>query len=208
MYKNKRQYIATVSRGEEKILQGPGSGVSLKIPKGSQGVFVSRIHMDPTRFENVVPKDECVVGPWAEFDHLQVITASGPSNAEKPYQIKIPHSLRNKDHFKNVRVRHGNIFDPEAEVNLFTLVPPKVDDEQAEMFYEIDENFITITTRHFSHFTCSVCDYKCSASVMIFLCGKLMYSKEPESTFMKAKAFMCSELYSTSDYRHVSRALR
>ena len=47
MVKNGKLYIGTVSHGKARILQAPGSDVSLEIPKGSRGVYAMGVIMSP-----------------------------------------------------------------------------------------------------------------------------------------------------------------
>ena len=72
MYKFWRNYNITVSRGEARTLQGDGSNVSLHIPKGSPGVFMTSVHTDLSRFQGAVPPDECIVGPIVEVTHAKL----------------------------------------------------------------------------------------------------------------------------------------
>ena len=102
MRKNWRKYVATISHGEAKLLQEYTSDVSLEIPAGNEGIFMMRVHTDHGRFMQVVRDDECLIGPLTE---LEYITFSGePANC--PHIISFPHSKRDKNSWKCVKVRN------------------------------------------------------------------------------------------------------
>ena len=128
-------------------LQAPGSEVSLEIPREASGVFFSHVHTDHTLFKNVIPDDECFVGPPVEFEQLN----SDNSALSKPFKIKIPHCLQNDDLWRNIKVRFGNIRQSEK----FKNVAYKGKARQEDIWYETNAKFTTIYTKHFSHFTCS-----------------------------------------------------
>ena len=65
-----QKFNATVTDGEARILQGDGSGVSLNIPAGSQGLYMTRVHTDHSMFRETVPDYECLVGPSVQVEHL------------------------------------------------------------------------------------------------------------------------------------------
>ena len=105
MRKNWRKYVATVSHGEAKFLQEYTSDVSLEILAGNEGVFMMRVHTDHGRFMQVVRDDECLIGPLTE---LEYITFSGePANC--PHTISFPHSKRDKNAWKYVKVRNQKL---------------------------------------------------------------------------------------------------
>ena len=199
MYKNRRQYIATVVHGEGSVLRGPNSDVSLKIPRGARGVFISRVHTDHTRFNGVIPENECIIGPLVEFGHLG--EKENEEEVEKHYEIRIPHCIPDKELWKHIKVRNGSIFNKRKP---FQEVPRKDNSPNAELYYQINEHYIQIFTRHFCHFTCSLCNYSCSASAMVFLFGKLAKSLATFKTSVQVKAFLCSKLFSIADFTVVS----
>ena len=197
MHKNRRTYAIAVACGNEQLkLQAPWSDVSLEIPKEASGVFFSHVHTDHTLFKNVIPDDECFVGPPVEFEQLN----NDNSDLSKPFKIKIPHCIRHDDTWRNIKVRFGNIHKTEK----FKEVVYKGMGSQDDIWYETNAEFTTIYTKHFSHFTCSVCNYNCSAITRIYLYGKLSVSLSEPATRVKTKVFLSSELYIIKDYKEVS----
>ena len=152
MHKNRRKYSITVAFGKKKSkLQAPDSGVSLNIPREASGLFFTHVHTDHTLFKNVIPNDECFVGPPVEFEQLN----NENSDFYKIFKIKIPHCIRHSDMWKNIKVRYGNIHKSDK----FDEVPQKAGGNQANIWYKVNARFVTIYTKHFSHFTCSACNY-------------------------------------------------
>ena len=201
MYKNRRQYIATVVHGEGGMLRGQRSDVSLKIPKKVHGIYFSRVHRDHTRFKGIIPEKECIIGPLVEFGHLG--EKEMEEDLENWYEIRIPHCISKQEYWKAIKVRNGSIFN---KGKLFQEVPPKEKAANGEMHYEINEFYIQIFTKHFCHFTCSICpDYSCSASAMVFLFGKLTRSLGNPNSFVQVKTFLCSKLFSITDFSVVSK---
>ena len=195
--KNRRRYVVAVACGKKKSkLRAPDSGVSLTIPRNASGVFFSHVHTDHTLFKNVIPDDECFAGPPVEIEQVN----NKNSDGSKPFKIKIPHCIRQGDLWKTINVRYGNIHKSAK----FQTVPHKDEGRQDDIWYEVNPRFVTIYTKHFSHFTCSSCDYTCGAAAMIFLYGKLSISPRPPVTRVKVKIFICSELYVIKDYKEVS----
>ena len=106
MYKGGKKYCATVANGQAKILQGDGSDVSLTISPGSQGVYMTTVNIDHSRFKDIIPssdKPDCIIGPFVEAEH---IGASDDLKTDdlKMHTIKIPHSLRKEKYWKDIKV--------------------------------------------------------------------------------------------------------
>lgn len=195
------QSLGTVSRGEARILQGPDSDVSLKIPKGSRGIYISKVHMGSSKFKSAFPENESLIGPLVEFEHLNKGSEVTESGMENLYEIQIPHCLKSTKLWKNVRVRCLNV-----KAGPFTEVHLK-DEEQRDMFYEINKRFITISTRHFCKFVSSTSgNYNDIFLLKLFLFGKLRFSNPSQTTSMHTRMFMCNQLYSIDDYKNVSNA--
>lgn len=111
MRKNRRKFIATVTHGAAKTLQGDGSDVLLDIPEDSKGLYMIRVHTDHSRFRDVIPDEECIVGPIVEAECCQL----GDGRDEKTHRRKlkilcIPHCVRDRSLWKYIRVRRGDIY--------------------------------------------------------------------------------------------------
>ena len=194
MMKQRRLYNATVTHGEARTLQGDGSDVSLTIPTGSQGVYMTRVHTDHTRFPWVIPNEECIVGPLVEVEHIRT------QETDIVHKLKIPHCVRNKKLWKYIKVRKGNPNNGTEFTEIEQRFQPRGDGD----YYAIDEKYITIYTSHFTLFTCTSCKKNsCNATVMAFLVGQLRNLTKHRITKVKVKAFLCSELYRIADFKNV-----
>ena len=196
MFKNQRQWVATVTQGKGRTLQGDGSDVSLTIPAGVHGVYMTRVHTEHSRFINVIPDDECLVGPLVEVAH------HAPSDEVKeiadPYVLKIPHCIRDQKNWRFIKVRSGSIYKQQPFREL-----PSYDGCKGESYFKIDRHFITVYTYHFCHFTCTMCKKSCPAAARVFLGGSLSSSSSDNRTDVEIKAFLCSFLYLIPDFKKV-----
>ena len=206
MYQNSKKYNATASHGESKVLQGDGSEVSLTLPQGSQGVYMTRVHTDPSRFHGVIPDNECIISPLVEVENIPFQKIDDKEEvAEKiMYAIYIPHCLSDENMWsqelwKFIKVRHGNIH----KSALFREIPTKSERQENGVYYEIKSRFITVYTDHFSQFICTICKKVCTASATVFLIGKLIPSREDQETVVKLKPYFCCSLYRIEDYKKV-----
>ena len=173
MYKTRRKWLGTRTHGEARILQGDGSEVSLSIPPGSQGVYMTRVHTDNTRFPHVVPSDECIISPLVEVEQTPNTTdfdASEPSNVpELMHTINIPHCLEDPDLWKYIIVRHGDVY----KSRVFREIPTLAKSGKSYAYYEVNNRFITIHTTNFCQFVCTSCKRTCDAKIMLFVMGHL-----------------------------------
>ena len=205
MYQNSKRYNITASHGESKVLQGDGSEVSMTLPEGSQGVYMTRVHTDQSQFHGVIPDNECIISPLVEVENIPFQEIDDKEVAEKiMYLIDIPHSLSDEDMWhqelwKFIKVRHGNMY----KSGLFREIPTRNERQDSGAYYEIKSRFITVYTDHFSEFICTICKNVCTASVTVFLIGKLVPLGENEKTMVEIKPYLCSSLYKIEDYREV-----
>ena len=128
MYQNSKRYNVTTSHGESKVLQGDGSEVSLTLPHGSQGVYMTSVHTDQSRFHGVIADNECIISPLVEVENIpfQEIDDKEETPQKIMYVISIPHCLSNEDMWKQelwkfIKVKHGNIYKSDD----FSEIPTK-----------------------------------------------------------------------------------
>ena len=154
MMKNGKLYIGTVSHGKARILQAPGSDVSLKIPNGSRGVYVMGVHTDVTTYKNCVEDIECFVSPVVEIEHRRTENDT-TDELLKPRTLKISHCLRDRSLLHVIKVRRGKLSGCFEEI-------PSIDEIHSEDHcYFLDDTSITISSRHFSEFICTSCHTTC-----------------------------------------------
>ena len=196
IWKNRRDYMATVTQGEGITLQAPDSDISLTVPRGVRSTIMGHIHTNYTCFRDVIPRDECIISPMVEF-HSQEL---GVDEGVGPYQykIRIPHCF-NRGQLSAIRVRCGDIYRPAS----FKQIENKEQAEGSSAWFEVDERFVTIYTDHFSRFTCTSCNRCCHASIMSFLYGYLVPRPRDMRTILQIKFFLCSSLYSLKDFQAV-----
>ena len=106
------------------MLQVPCSDVSLIIPKSPKGVFISPVHADHFRFQDVIPEDDCMIIPPVEFKHIPGETEDGS------YVIKIPHCLRDSEIWEYIKVRYGNVHKGKP----FKEIPRRNKQKEDEMY--------------------------------------------------------------------------
>ena len=101
MYKNCRKYNATVSLGYSKTLQGDGSDVSLTTHNGAHRVFMTRVHTDHSRLNEVIPDEDCLVGPLVEAEYIPLSL----DTSDGVHILRVPHYVQDEDLWKYDKVR-------------------------------------------------------------------------------------------------------
>ena len=200
MRKNWRRYMATVSQGKTVTLRAEKSDVSLRVPEGVYAVLQGCVHTDHSRFVHAIPREECIIAPMVEF-HAFPSLVPEEFKPKQLYTIKIPHCVRDRRDWKYIRVRSGDIHGD----NVFTDIE-KYDGKKCsgDSFYVIDKHFITITTTHFTDFTCTQCKNSCCPNLaMLFLFGSIKHSAQRKS-LLEVQPFLCSFLYGIKDYKEVN----
>ena len=169
-----QKFNATVTHGEARKLQGDGSGVSLDIPAGSKGVYMTRVHTDHSMFRETVPDYECLVGPSVQVEHLPSTCA----NANLVHILKIPHCIKDRDEWDFIKVRKGDLHTATP----FRELQQRQQRSHRHDYFVVDEQYITIYSRQFSLFICTSCNYKCYGTAMVFILKQLMPSDTIEDT--------------------------
>ena len=199
MRKNWREYISTVCRGEGRSLCSDNSDVSLKIPEGLNSVFSLRVHTDHARFRELVPHEECIIGPMVEVEKTDL---KEDEVTEIGYTVKIPHCIGDKRYWSRIKVRCGDMTRPIS----FGEIPSQ-ESATGYTYYTIDKHFITIRTRHFCLFICTICNQEvrlCQTNGVLFLVGSLTTLEEEIRSEVVIEPFLCSRLYDITDYEEVS----
>ena len=167
------------------MLQGPVSDVQLHIPEGIHGFISGHAHTDPALFLDHIPETECLVSPIIEYNCS--FTSSCPKGL---FEIKVPHCVKNRKHFQNIRVRHGDIYSgvPFYETNTFM----------------VHDQYIIIQTSSFSQFICTVdgCEERCTGVPKAFIFGHITPLKYPPIK-SAVRIYMCSPLYDIKDFKKV-----
>ncbi len=195
-----QQYAVTVTHGEAKTLQSPCSDVSLDIPQGSKGIFLMKVSTDFTRHH--IPENECIISPLVEVHHFKDMELS--CSTSLIHTLKIQHCLPDKEHRGLVRVKKGRYNTPKPHE---PLQEKKPQDPDTGIFW-LDKDFITIQTRSFSDFICTICKNICHGAIKVFLFGNSapLWDSKKEATSLKMKTYLCSPLYKIPTYRQVGKA--
>lgn len=196
-HKGHRAVVATVSLGESRTLQAPGSDVSGTIPENTPGVLLLRVQTDLSSWSDVVPQEECFISPAVEVAFLQ----SKETKQNSHFALRLPHCLTENNLLSSVKVRKRDTFDTIREI------PPNsaVDlPEDQEACFKADDTHVTIFTRSFSKFVCTSCQNICAAAVIIFLFGRLDVWPDTETTTAAVQVFCCGPLYRIVDFKQVS----
>ena len=208
-----RKWIATVSRGEARILRAPGSSVSLQIQEGADGVFMMLVHTEHFKFNHILNQDECLIGPPTEIEFYGVTDTC-------KHIVRIPHCMRLENLFKHLKVRRGNVHGasgfeqlepkqklPQPDDSTERSLQPNESREkswQPDEYYRITSRFIKIYANRFKHYTATVLPAVCQKSLCIFVFGHLEPIMENDITITKIKVFLCSQLFRIQDFKEVS----
>ena len=194
MTKGFTRYACIRSQGDGGTLQAPGSAVQLLVPEDLDVLVMGHAHTDVKQFLEIVPEEECFVSPVAEY-HCTFKEAK-----QKSFSLRVPHCVKNTEHLQHVRVRHGDIhrnicFEDVPRAQRNTL--------NQECYFEVDENYITIYTTHFSQFVCSVCKKVCCGDGKAFIFGGLSPLAFAPPLSAAVRLYICSPLFRIEDYRMV-----
>ena len=155
-----RTYFGVRVQGAGGILQNKASDVLLYISRGLHAFVYGYIHTDPVPFLEEIPEDHCLVAPIVEY-HYEA--TNDVSNKQLFFKIKVPHCITQKKDLKSVQVQHGDIYSGIA----FTQLPTP------SSYFQVDDIYVTIYTRHFSQFICTSCNKICNGrgKAFVFLEG-------------------------------------
>ncbi len=202
------KFSATVSLGESRILQAPGSDVSLLIPEESPGVYRTLVHTDLSSLMQQLPNEECFISPPVAVEFSPLKRHAGESLPRRKCALKIPHCLRNDKLWEQISVRRYITSNDKQVVE--DLVCDRRAKAVKEGVFQISSGFIRITTTGFSVFTCtrSDCHNSCQAVVHAFLFGRLDHPTNETKTIVRIKLCLTSYLYRIEDFRQVCLQLR
>ena len=211
-----RRYLATVSRGSDTVLRGDRSDVKLEINKGCpRKAYLMEVRTDLSNFGSVIPDDECFISPIVE-----VLAPAETSTSS--YMLRIPHCLDKDDDRTKVKVRliYENRNPAVVEV-------PK--SNAGALYYDIDDRFIELHTKHFCQILCTICQtpYHCLDRVINFCFAKFESQKQQKTqkvtSFLKGllkknhstvqhlveiRPYFCSVPHIIRDFREVIILLR
>ncbi len=233
-HKGNNKHLITVTLGEARILQAPGSDVSLSIPPNSPGIYCLAIYTDMTRFLPFIPNEECIIAPVVEVVHVKLQSDTSDCAPQRVCKLTIPHCRVGKVSGDTLQVRRFALELCALEHTAQNRPPiPGPDQASSGMMsptestslvgesitfelssfshgtcfpgtFEVDNDVIKLYTTDFSVFTCTSGEHECDAEILISIFGKLKSYPEEGSTTVDVKAFFLSELYKIKDVMLVS----
>ena len=186
-HKGYKLFSGIQMNGKKSVLQGPGSDIQLHIPEGLLGFISGHAHTDPTPFLKVIPKSECLVSPIVEYNCCFTCNCG-----IEPFEIKIPHCVRNRKQLQHIRVWRGDIHKKLP----FTK----------HTNYRVHDQHLTIYTSRFSQFICTVCSESCHGNAKAFIFGRITPLRYLP-IYSALRIYMCSPLYDITDFKRVGKTL-
>ena len=193
------RYLATVAKAEAISLQGDKSDVKLEIKEGCpKRAYLMEVRTDLSNFGSIIPDDECFISPIVE-----VLAPAETSTSS--YTLRIPHCLDEDDDRTKVKVRmiHENRHPAVVEV-------PK--GNAGALYYDIDNRFIELHTKHFCQVICTICQtpYHCRGRISSFWFAKFDTQEQKCSTFLhdvEIRPYFGGVLHTIVDFMEVSMDL-
>ena len=202
--------IVTLVQGEPCVVQAQNSQVQLHVPKGVHGAILANIHTNNARFMHHVPHKDCLVAPICEY-HLQQpyreqslserykILIPPPLCEDVKYRIDIPHIVQDVDCVRpRIRVRHGNLHSGKPALQKHSAKTRK-----GKISFNINEDYVTIYTNHFSGYIVSAKHINCcgqKANVHLFASLRNIPDDKPLATM---KVYLSSIHSNIEDYQFV-----
>ena len=185
-----RRYLVTVAKGEATSLQGDKSDIRLEIKERCpKRAYLMEVRTDPSSFESIIPGDECFISPIVE------VLAPAETNTSQ-YILWIPHCLDEDDDRTKVKVRliHENGNPAVVEV-------PK--GNAGALFYDIDDRFIELHTKHFCQVICTICQapYHCRGKINSFWFAR--FDTEQQSSHVEIRPYFSGVLHGIADFKQV-----
>ena len=201
--KGTREYIGTVTNGEECILQGNKSDVMLTIPSGLHGSVTGHIHTHTQDILKQIPDGECLIAPVPDY----TANVEGKRSNKQMYKIKIRHCVKQKQDLKNIRVRTGDIHNNIrfTDIPRKTFFKRKSSSFHSAQCYKVDSKYIKIYTPHFCQFLCTLCEEECKGELQALLFGSHFLANE--SLVHVSKLYICGPLFSIRDFKKVCNSI-
>ena len=192
---NGRRYLATVVKGEATSLQGEKSDVKLEIQEGCpEGVYLMEVRTDLSNFGSCIPNDECFISPVVGF--------LAPAETKTSYyKIRVPHCINDRElRLVRVRIRHRNRNQAIEDV---------LKDNNSNVTYDIDSNFIELHTQQPCEIMCTICGtpYHCLDRVLCLFYAKFETENSSprwESQHdVEIRPYFCSVIHNLGDFIEV-----
>ena len=202
--------VLHIANGRACVVKSKNSQVKLHVPERVHGVILANIHTNHARFMHHIPDNDCLVAPVCEY-HLQepyrelvldktVKVQVLPTNPEDiKFRIQVPHIVKDPENVRpHIRVRQGNLHSRVTTLEKFSFKH-----RNSKISFDIDENYVTIHTNHFSGYIVSVKHINCwakYANVHLFASLRNIPIESPLAT---VKVYLSSIHSNIEDYQHV-----
>lgn len=213
-HKGFRKFAATVSLGESRVLQAPGSEVCLQIPEGAPGVYLTQVHTEFSKLKELLTDsmgDECVISPIVDVKFSSLESNLGETQPRQKCTLSVPHCIQEQAKWQHIRVAHHSAAGNNALVEHMSWNRSHV---PALNTFRVTPNFIHITTDTFSKFVCTCGEVVCRARIFIFLFVKLDKQRAEGllgflwgkgTTTVDINTILGSNLYTLQDFKNVSK---
>ena len=195
MSKGDKNFICRRAYSKATVFRDKDSEVHLDVPDGARGIVMGYTHTSFISFADHVPGTECFVSPIPEYHFIP--DDNQKETSEIWFKIHIPHRIKNPDHLKAIRVRHGDIHGDAP----FQFVPLTGDGPELNCFYEVQTSHIVIHTKHFTQFVCTSCKEVCTGYLKTLVYGSMKPFNNQYITELRFH-IACS-LYDIDDFRMV-----
>ena len=166
--------------GEPCVVQPKNSQVNLHVSKGVYGAILANVHTNHAQFMHHIPRNDCLISPVCEF-HLQKpyrelilgtkikIENLQPIAEDIEYRIETPHIVKNVDEVRSyIRIHHGDLHSVTRPLEVEKHASKT---RKGRVFFDIDKDYVTICTNHFSGFMVTAERINCcgqSANAYVF----------------------------------------
>ena len=189
-----RRYLATVAKGEATSLQRNRSDVKLEIKEGCpKRAYLMEVRTDLSNFGSIIPDNECFISP--------IVTVLAPAETStSSYVLRIPHCLDEDDDRTKVRVKMI-----QENRNPGVVEVPK--GNTGALYYDIDDRFIELHTKHFTKVICTICQtpYHCLSRINSMWYAKFETPQEAATCQhdVEIRPYFCGVIHAIMDFRRV-----
>ena len=187
-----RAEIIEVIYGEASTIQGPNSEVKLQTPKGAYGVLFGTVHTNHQQFLHLIPDSDCLISPVCEYGFHPDEEKHSP---EGMFKLLIPHIVKDIGKVRgHIQVRQAT----SGDWGLTTDIPQHDNTQNKDAFWEMDNKYIHLHTKHFCKFLITAEGINCcTQSAELLLFGSLEQQAQPTVT---VKPYLGSLSYENKDY--------
>ena len=188
-------YAVVIRAFSMRETQLPRTNISLELPDNFNGcVLMQVLTYDPTFRDKLIPEEECFISPVVQVKCLSFI-----KQYTGLFTLHIPHCLPSSKLESTILVRQWKTEDNFHDLTRINKDELDLDDK----CFTVHDDHISMYTRSFSKFTCTVCENLCEPQEHVFICGELSPFCLENLTTVKVKCYLCSYLYKLTEFQQV-----